>query len=340
MASFRLLINVCIPLAGVIVAALAAVWIFRDLEWTKFTSTVANAEIFWIPFLAATILIEQWFRAWKWRQILFDLKPIGTGRLYGAILAGYAATILVPLGISPFVRSWIVARLEALKMVTVLATAAIERFVDGVVFALIALVVAIGSSVALENPTLKLGLVSGAAISIAIFGGALWILFKGRQRLARDEALVARILDKLSSLSRRHLGDLRASLEMGIVWPRDWRRRIGVVVASLAMKAVAASHFYWAGLSVGVALSFMDYLFLLVMAGFALVLARFVRVPAGFVIGSGYALSLLEVPHEQALAMVLFNHVLSVLLTVGIGATVLMSSGIKIRNLMRARESL
>jgi hypothetical protein len=80
-------------------------------------------------------------------------------------------------------------------------------------------------------------------------------------------------------------------------------------------------------------------LFLLVVAGFALVLARFVRVPAGFVIGSGYALSLLQVPQEQALAMVLFNHVLSVLLTVGIGTTVLMSSGLKIRNLARVGES-
>jgi hypothetical protein len=37
--------------------------------------------------------------------------------------------------------------------------------------------------------------------------------------------------------------------------------------------------------------------------------------------------------------MVLFNHVLSVLLTVGIGTTVLMSSGLKIRNQARVGES-
>ena len=59
------------------------------------------------------------------------------------------------------------------------------------------------------------------------------------------------------------------------------------------MKAIAATHFLWAGLSVGVLLGAFDYLFLMVFAGFAMVLARFVRVPGGFVIGSGFAFKLL-----------------------------------------------
>jgi hypothetical protein len=39
--------------------------------------------------------------------------PIASLRLCGAILAGYAASILLRLGISPLVRSWLVARREA-----------------------------------------------------------------------------------------------------------------------------------------------------------------------------------------------------------------------------------
>ena len=83
------------------------------------------------------------------------------------------------------------------------------------------------------------------------------------------------------------------------------------------MKVIAATHFLWAGLAVGIVLAPFDYLFLMVFAGFALVLARFVRVHGGFIIGSGFALQLLGVPDEQALAMILFNHILSIVLMVG-----------------------
>ena len=68
-------------------------------------------------------------------------------------------------------------------------------------------------------------------------------------------------------------------------------------------------------------------------AGFALVLARFIRVPGGFVIGSGFALHMLGVPDEEALAMIMFNHFLSIVLMVGLGLTVLWRSGVQIQSM-------
>ena len=121
------------------------------------------------------------------------------------------------------------------------------------------------------------------------------------------------------------------AIREGIVWPRDRRRQIGAVLASVLMKIIAATHFLWAGLAVSIVLTPFDYLFLMVFAGFALVLARFIRVPGGFVIGSGFALKLLGIPDEQALAMILFNHSLSVFLMVGIGLLFLWRSGVDIR---------
>ncbi len=103
------------------------------------------------------------------------------------------------------------------------------------------------------------------------------------------------------------------------------------MVDAFAMKVVAATHFLWAGLALGILLAPFDYLFLMVFAGFAMVLARFIRVPGGFVIGAGFALNLLGVPDEQALAMILFSHVLSIGLMVGIGLPFLWWSGVDIR---------
>ncbi len=61
--------------------------------------------------------------------------------------------------------------------------------------------------------------------------------------------------------------------------------------------------------------------------GYALVLARFIRV-------SGMKL-LLAIADEQALAMILFSNILTILLMVGIGLIVLWKSGIEIRSLTR-----
>jgi hypothetical protein len=79
-----------------------------------------------------------------------------------------------------------------------------------------------------------------------------------------------------------------------------------------------------------------DYLFLLVFAGFALVLARFIRVPGGFVIGAGFALNILGVADEAALAMILFNNTFSILLMVGVGLMVFWRSNVKLRTLTRS----
>ena len=85
------------------------------------------------------------------------------------------------------------------------------------------------------------------------------------------------------------------------------------------MKMISVTHFLWTGLAVGVVLAGWDYLFLMVF-----------RVPGGFVIGSAFALKLLDVPDEQALAMILFNNVFSIVLVVGIGLVFLWRSGIDI----------
>jgi len=112
------------------------------------------------------------------------------------------------------------------------------------------------------------------------------------------------------------------------------------VGASVLMKIIAATHFLWAGLAVGIVLTVFDYLFLLVFAGFSLVLARFLRLPGGFVIGSGFALKLLGVPDEQALAMILFNHGLSIVLVVGLGLLFLWRSGLDIRQVRDAEGNV
>jgi hypothetical protein len=327
------------PALSTLLSIAVLFWFYRDLDFGRLVSAIALAEPIWLAVLAGAILLEQLVRGWKWRQILFDLKPVSSVRLFGAILAGYGVAVLIPLGVSPLVRSWLIARLEKLRMASVLMTSVIERFLDGIVFALLAALVAFAAPLPSVEGSVRIGLAVAGGLNLLLFAGLLYALFVGRSPLNRDDARLSCFIDWLAARGGRRLDGLRSAVREGIVWPRERHRQLGAVLASVLMKVISATHFLWAGLAVGVVLSAFDYLFLMVFAGFALVLARFVRMPGGFVIGSGFALKLLGVANEQALLMILFNHVLSIILVVGIGLLYLSRCGIDIRQ-ARVSEAL
>lgn len=318
-------------------AALGAViWTFRGADLEKVASLVWRAEPLWVLMLLASVPAEQLIRGWKWRQLLFELKPVGSLRLFGAVVAGYFANIVIPIGVSPFVRSWLIARLEELRFATVVMTTAIERFVDGVVFAGLVMIVAIGAALPRTDGDLRTGLVLASLAGFTLFCGLLAVLFAGKRSLLNPNSRIRYFANRVEGIFGPRLAGLGDALAGGITWPRSPWRGLGVVLASLAMKAVSITHFLWAGLAIGIVLSPFDYIFLMVFAGFALILARFIRIPGGFVIGSAYGLKLLAVPDEQALAMVLLVHLASVVMTIGFGALALWLMGISVQDVRKA----
>ncbi len=120
--------------------ALLAFVLWR-IDYRRFAEVVTNARIEYLALVPVAIALEQLVRAWKWRQILYPLQSVDTLRLFRAIMAGYLGNLLIPFGVSPLLRSWLVARLERLRMSAVLATVAIDRLIDGMVFAILVAVV-------------------------------------------------------------------------------------------------------------------------------------------------------------------------------------------------------
>jgi len=324
-----------LPVVGTAIALVLMFSIYGNLDITRFLLGLRQANPVWLVVLAGAILFEQVVNGWKWRQILYDVKPVRTLRLTGAMLAGYGANALVPIGVSPLVRAWLIARMENLKMGAVLTTTIIARFIDGVIFALFAGFIALAGQLPRVEGSLELGLGIAGALNFALFGALIWAMFHFRDLFSRDDPLISRVFDRVAKWLRTDGAALRRSLCEGVVWPRDHIRKLKVLLGAVASKLVASTHFFWAGLAVGVWLDPFDYLFLMVFAGFSMVLARFVRVPGGFVVGSAFALDLLGVAEEQALLMILFSYVITIVVIVGGGLCVLWRSGIDIR---RARH--
>lgn len=325
------------PVIGLSLSIGALVWVFFLVDLDRLLVTLKRADLPYLLLLPLTTAVEQLFRAWKWRQLLLPLRRIATLRLFGAIMAGYLANILVPLGISPLVRSWLVARLDALKMSTVLATAAVDRLIDGVVFAGLVALVVVFAVFPDPDGNLRLGLALGGIGSVLLLPLLLLALIRYRHQIKkgtdRQNGLLQKLLGRLPVRTRERTKAVFRAFAEGIVWPQELWRRLGILAASIIIKLIAATNFLWAGLAFGVLLRPLDYLFLVVFLGFLIILTRFARIPGGFIVGGIFALGLLGVGKEEALAMVTIVSLASMLTIAVVGAISLWRNGISLGEL-------
>ncbi len=314
---------------------------FRNLDLGRLPDILFAAEPIWLLALAASIPMEQLLRGWKWRQILFDIRPVGSFRLFGAVMVGYFANMIIPIGLSPLVRAWLIARLEGLKISTVLVTTAIERFIDGIVFAIIVGILVIFATLPLTEGNLRLGMMAAGGGSLVLFAGLFGGLFLVKRYLIIPESIVGRFVAWLEQGFGSRLVGIGYGMAEGITWPKSHWRGAGIILASIGMKMISTTHFLWAGLVFGILLSPFDYLFIMVFTGFALIISRFIRVPGGGIIGSAFALKLIGIADEEALTMVLAVHSASTILVAGIGAISMWNSGLTVLNLrLASRKAL
>lgn len=324
--------------AGLFVAAPAMAWVLWRVDLDRLVRIAADADAVFLLLLPLTMASEQLLRAWKWRQLLFDVRPIKTLRLFAAIMAGYFATIVIPLGISPLVRSWLVARRESLTVAEVLATAAIDRMVDGVIFCGFVAAALVFAAAPDPEGTIRLGLTVAGGGSLVLFAALLALLARFKTGVVREGnwvmALAGRLPERMAEPTRRFL----RAFATGILWPRSPLRGAGILLAAVAMKLTSLTHFLWASLAFGVMLGAAEYLFLMVFLGFLHILIHFTRIPGGGLLGSIFALELLGLPEEQALAMALVVQATAMLTVTSLGAVAFWRSGVALDDLRNIRN--
>lgn len=315
-------------IAGAIVLALA--WILRDLDYQRFLDVVASADPIYLILVPLAVIGEQWARALTWRQVLHALKPIGTPGLFGTVMASYFANLVVP-GVSSLVRAWLAARREGLKATAVLATVAIERLIGGAVVAVLAPLTLLTIELPDPEGLTQHALIGAAALSFALFVVLLCALagYRALNRAGWLAKLASRVPTRLGAL----IGTLALAFAEGIVWPGDRIRRCALVLASVAMKLIAATQLMWAGLAFGVHLPAAVYLFLLVFLSLLHAFSISARMLGGFTVGAVIALGLFQVPREQALAMALVVQAGNLLTVAGLGGFALWIQGVGLGDL-------
>lgn len=323
-------------IGGALIGLAALAWVFGRLDYARLYEVTVSADANMLLMVPVAIAAEQVVRAWKWRQILYPLRVVRTLRLFGAIMAGYFGGLLVPLGVSPILRSWLIARLEALTFGAVLASVAIDRLIDGIVFTGFVAVVLAFAAFPDPDGNIRFGLVIAGIGSFALFALLLALLARYRRDVLDGSGWSLRLADRLPARFAERGRTVLRSFAQGVVWPAEPWRRVGVVLASVVIKLVAATHFLWAGLAFGVVLRAADYVFLIVFLGFIVILTHFARIAGGFIVGAVFALGLFGVETEQAVAMTLVVQVASIATVAAIGAFALWRHGFTLADLRRA----
>ncbi len=320
------------------IGALLLAWVLRDFDLGELQGVLESAEIWPLLLLPLATVAEQLLRALKWRQMLHPLRSVAVWRLFGAIMVGYFANLVTLVRVSPLVRAWLIARVEALSTSTLLATVVLDRLIDGLVFVGLTTLALVIAQFPDTTGTVWTALAWGAFVSLVLVCGLILGLVSLRRFLGQDSGArwLVRFARRLPRRWRDPLSDSIRRFFEGVMWPTEAWRGIMIVAASVAIKLVAISYFVWAGLAFQVTLAPQDYLFLMVFLGFLVVLAGTLGLMGGFTAGAVFVLKGFGVGVEPALAMTLVVQAATMLTVATTGAAALWLQGYTLAAVLQA----
>ena len=106
---------------------MALFWVLQDFSMDKFLSTLSGSDFRFLFVLSASIIFEQFLRSYKWSLILIPFCKANLRLLFGSIMVGYLSNYLAPFRVSPFVRGFLIAKFQKIKISTAFASIGIDR---------------------------------------------------------------------------------------------------------------------------------------------------------------------------------------------------------------------
>ena len=309
--------------AGLLISAVIFVILFRNIEWRRFLDAVKNADLLLLSLIPLSIAAEQFLRAVKWRELLKPFGQLSIVRLYGAIMAGYFSNYLAPVKISFLVRAWIAARAGRVSTSTVLGTVMLGRVIDGIVFVPLVLLAATTITLDQHGDRVTSRLLWGASGSLVLLLALCWLLFRWARAAKAGSALPGPLLSILPDRWSGPVERFTALFAEGTGLPGRISSLALIFSAALTMKIMAVAHLALAGHAFAVDLSPLDYLFVMVCLGFAVVIASTLKIVGGFIAGAMILLQQFGVTIETATAMALSVSIASRLTVMVSGASAL-----------------
>lgn len=183
----------------------------RKLSFEGAWDTITAAK--WsmlVPFFGC-MLLQHFFRSWRWSQLLAPIHPVPFSRLLPISSVGFLAIIALPLRMGEFVRPYLIADPPRLRMSQALGTMAVERVFDGLILSLTAFAAVMVAEV--RHVHVPSWVLSAGLVAFGVFFTALIVLV---MTLWKRERAVT-ICHALFSIFSRKVADRAADIARGIV---------------------------------------------------------------------------------------------------------------------------
>lgn len=309
-------------LAGLAISLVAIVIVISTVDVAETFEILRRAEPLYLVLVLAVIAAQVAVRGWRWRMLL-PHRPDGSAvplrRTFSPMLIGYLGNIVLPARLGEAIRSFLVARRETLVPLEAFGATMLERLIDVVVLALIGLAAAV--ALGAEWWIVAIGLVAGV-------GGVLVLALLVVLGFGRLVDVGRWVLERLRLAHRleRLLG-WAGSFAVGVDRGRDVPRLLGASGVSVVAWILDASIFYLVGRSLGLELAIAEA----VLIGAVAVLATAVPAAPGYVgtfeLAATSTAVALGVPREEALALAVLVHMITVIPVAIAGAIALIMSG-------------
>jgi len=295
-------IKIVIRIVAVAAIAAALWWFVRAMDFAKFGHDLATAKRWPLVVAASLNFVCLWGKAVCWRIMLAPRHKIRVLRLFRYTIAAFAASAIAPARAGEVLRVWTLKRRDGVPAADTAAVAVAEKLLDGISMLIIV------APVPWLLPGLPWqvagGIALGAAIAIALFIGLFIAVGRvdavGRGNETRFRTLVRRFLAGMHVLRnpRRVLGALGVLL---LVWAADLGEVMAVLYAVDIHLPVAAG------------------LLILLTLNLTIMVPSTPAQVGALEAGALWALDLLHVSHEPALAFALLYHLLQVIPLIAAG---------------------
>ena len=235
-----------------IAISLFLVWLLlRDVHLGDVGRTLAKADVRFLVPIGLVFFTRYWLRALRWKILVEHLKAVTTRRAFPRVILGQAANMALPFGLGYVLMIQVTARKFGIGRLELLGAEALERIMDGFVFALL---------LALALATLTIGNSFTGLGAFMLFGtpaGLILAWFVTRKRAEPASAIGWR-----GFLAHPRF----APFLQGLASVQQPRQTVNVLLLSVAIW-MSEALLYWAvAASLGISLNFFVHIFVVAAA--------------------------------------------------------------------------
>lgn len=117
-------------LLGFLLSFLGLYFAFQNIDLNDLVKSFESINYFWIFVATILLILYTYLRSFRWRLLLFSLKPVSIKDLFASNMVGYFGNSILPFKMGEILRGYAISSNNNLKTSTVLGSIVLERVCD------------------------------------------------------------------------------------------------------------------------------------------------------------------------------------------------------------------